>query len=261
MEYKNTLHFFIHLNANCLINTCFQVCFNTQYWIIKKLSNISFCPIPYAMVINGEVDVDGIQLQLGRGRFQYLTFLVLGLIYSRGAWHVFGIIFLAGDPGHMCTLPLVSENRSDILQPSTFADNAHLKSHTRNNLLPAKELFTNPNSSDSGGLHERKSFDPSNTNNISDLQVDFGSSLPYSLQDGGKVEIRRNWTVYICDVHYVNQNGTSIALPDECPYGWTYGSLYDSTILSEVRTVILKTGVCNVYAYLQSAIHILYLNE
>ena len=49
------------------------------------------------------MDVDKIQQQLSSSwRFQVLAYLCFGLIYTRGAWNVFGVIYLAADTEHKC---------------------------------------------------------------------------------------------------------------------------------------------------------------
>ncbi|XP_059179046.1 organic cation transporter protein-like [Physella acuta] len=49
------------------------------------------------------MDVDKLQLKLAsRLKFQVLAYVCLGIIYARGAWNVFGVIFLAAESGHSC---------------------------------------------------------------------------------------------------------------------------------------------------------------
>lgn len=52
---------------------------------------------------SARIDVDKLQLKLfSNCRFQIFAFLCLGVIYARGAWNVFGILFLAGEASHIC---------------------------------------------------------------------------------------------------------------------------------------------------------------
>lgn len=54
-------------------------------------------------VISMEVDI--IQKKLGGyGCYQMLVYTLLGLMYMRGAWHTFNIIFLGAVPAHTCTV-------------------------------------------------------------------------------------------------------------------------------------------------------------
>ena len=51
------------------------------------------------------MDVDAIQTKLiERCRFQVVSFIILGLIYARGAWNTFGVLFLAANGGHTCDI-------------------------------------------------------------------------------------------------------------------------------------------------------------
>ncbi|KAJ8304802.1 hypothetical protein KUTeg_018385 [Tegillarca granosa] len=50
----------------------------------------------------------------GYGRFQGLVFLGLCFIYMRGAWPVMAILFLGGDPGHHCKIPVNSTLNQSI---------------------------------------------------------------------------------------------------------------------------------------------------
>ncbi|XP_041370467.1 organic cation transporter protein-like [Gigantopelta aegis] len=55
----------------------------------------------------------------GCGRFQTLVYLVLSLIYMRGAWHVFAIVYL-GDAGeHFCLSPLDHQANQSVDGNST----------------------------------------------------------------------------------------------------------------------------------------------
>ncbi|CAG5119100.1 unnamed protein product [Candidula unifasciata] len=48
-------------------------------------------------------DVDQLQLKLfSKYKFQLFAFICLGITYARGAWNVFGVLFLAADSGHSC---------------------------------------------------------------------------------------------------------------------------------------------------------------
>jgi hypothetical protein len=146
-----------------------------------------------------DVDVDTIQKRLGTGRFQLFSFLVLGLIYSRGAWHVFGIMFLAGDPGHQCALPV--PERGNVSPLAIGGINYDGNGSTDISITPA--------------LHEPQ------------------SNLLYSFQGDSIAAVRINWTAETCAISYV-ENGSSVTVEDECPYGWAYGSIYETTVLSEV---------------------------
>ena len=73
------------------------------------------------------MDVDKIQLQLSSTwRFQILAYLCLGLIYTRGAWNVFGVIYLAADPGHKCVTDkdIVEVGSCEIPSEPTFSSNS-----------------------------------------------------------------------------------------------------------------------------------------
>ncbi|XP_078315076.1 organic cation transporter protein-like [Crassostrea virginica] len=48
------------------------------------------------------------------GLFQVLFFLCVSFIYMRGAWPVMAILFLGGDPGHHCKIP-VNASLSDVI--------------------------------------------------------------------------------------------------------------------------------------------------
>ncbi|XP_046357182.1 organic cation transporter protein-like isoform X2 [Haliotis rufescens] len=51
------------------------------------------------------MEVDIIQKTLGGyGCYQMLVYTLLGLMYMRGAWHTFNIIFLGAVPAHTCTV-------------------------------------------------------------------------------------------------------------------------------------------------------------
>ena len=160
-----------------------------------------------------EVDVDGIQRRLGSGRFQILTFLVLGLIYSRGAWHVFGIMFLAGDPGHKCALPqrAVEGEDTDSVPPSPFSG----------------IVTSDPRSTTDASL---------NLTGVSGLPTTLGvhSRMTHAYQEEGVGVVKSNWTADSCAVSYTTHNGSSVTLIKECPNGWSYGSVFETTVLSEV---------------------------
>ncbi|ESP05239.1 hypothetical protein LOTGIDRAFT_227894 [Lottia gigantea] len=47
------------------------------------------------------------------GCYHTVLFLGLGLIYLRGAWHVFAPVYLAADPGHSCSVPNTTNNVAD----------------------------------------------------------------------------------------------------------------------------------------------------
>ncbi|XP_067664620.1 organic cation transporter protein-like [Haliotis asinina] len=52
------------------------------------------------------MEVEAIQQKLGGyGYYQMLVYTLLGLLYMRGAWHTFSIIFLGAVPDHTCTIP------------------------------------------------------------------------------------------------------------------------------------------------------------
>ena len=169
------------------------------------------------------MDVDGIQQHLGSGKFQILAFLVLGLIYSRGAWHVFGIMFLAGDPGHKCALPqlTVPEESTDSIFSSPLFGKT--KSETQQTADASVNL-----SSISGSSISAVSTLPTT--------IRMNSNMLYAFQNKGMEVMKSNWTAETCVVSYVVHNGSNITLTKECPYGWSYGSAFETTVLSEVLT-------------------------
>ncbi|GFS02943.1 solute carrier family 22 member [Elysia marginata] len=79
------------------------------------------------------MDVDKIQQQLSSTwRFQVLAYFCLGLIYTRGAWNVFGVIYLAADTEHMCVTDndIVEVNScTDVTEP-TFLGNSTVNATT-----------------------------------------------------------------------------------------------------------------------------------
>lgn len=166
-------------------------------------------------------DVDGIQQRLGNGRFQFLSFLLLGLIYSRGAWHVFGIMFLAGDPGHKCALPDLKNGHThtDSVSPSTFVDSVRSESESN-----ASVSWTD------GTIPDRRAVSTLPTS------IDMNSNMLYAFRGDSVEGMKSNWTAETCGVSFVTltDNGSSVTVMGECPHGWAYGSEYDSTVLSEV---------------------------
>ncbi|GFN80514.1 solute carrier family 22 member [Plakobranchus ocellatus] len=74
------------------------------------------------------MDVDKIQQQLSsKWRFQILAYFCLGLIYTRGAWNVFGVIYLAADTGHHCstnTESTVVKSCQQVKESTTFKSNS-----------------------------------------------------------------------------------------------------------------------------------------
>ncbi|KAL3867389.1 hypothetical protein ACJMK2_044595 [Sinanodonta woodiana] len=66
------------------------------------------------------MDTDLVLISLGRwGKFQTLVFLVLSLIYMRGAWQTYVILFLGAKPdSYHCTLPNITttHNQSSLEQ-------------------------------------------------------------------------------------------------------------------------------------------------
>ncbi|PVD18674.1 hypothetical protein C0Q70_21224 [Pomacea canaliculata] len=168
------------------------------------------------MATGREAEVDSIQMQLGTGSIQIMTFFILGLIYSRGAWHVFGIMFLAADPGHECSLPIQLFNDSDSYLDSSYNEVVNSK--------PGADIAGLDSTIISESLGATPNFD-------------MISPTLYSFQGGIPGVSRINWTSDSCGLKYSNQNGTTVMLPGECPYGWTYGSDYETTILSEWNLV------------------------
>lgn len=168
------------------------------------------------MATGREAEVDSIQMQLGTGSIQIMTFFILGLIYSRGAWHVFGIMFLAADPGHECSLPIQLFNDSDSYLDSSYNEVVNSK--------PGADIAGLDSTIISESLGATPNFD-------------MISPTLYSFQGGIPGVSRINWTSDSCGLKYSNQNGTTVMLPGECPYGWTYGSDYETTILSEVKFI------------------------
>ena len=65
------------------------------------------------------MDVDGIQQKLAKNyRFQVVAFVILGIVYARGAWNTFGVLFLAADAGHTCDYN-TETTQSPVLQQQT----------------------------------------------------------------------------------------------------------------------------------------------
>ena len=129
---------------------------------------------------------------------------------------MFGIMFLAGDPGHKCALPLDTdtevEGNNDVSSP-------FLSSH------PSKLNSSVPYSIDMD--KERDSVLPTS--------LDVNNDRMLAVQgDAGFDVVKSNWTADTCVVSYTTQNGSSVSLAKECPYGWAYGSLFERTVLSEV---------------------------
>ena len=185
-----------------------------------------------------EIDVDGLQQRLGNGKFQILSFIVLGLIYSRGAWHVFGIMFLAGDPGHQCFLPESSDEikhiiferygKSDVKKylASNLSDNEIYERQDNSRIEIRPKSFN----------HSLKDFDH-NDDKIS-YDLDLTTNLLHSFKSGsGDIDIIGKdifFTAESCSVSFQTVNGSKVQRIEDCPYGWSYGSHYDQTVLSEV---------------------------
>ncbi|KAK7489264.1 hypothetical protein BaRGS_00019516 [Batillaria attramentaria] len=165
----------------------------------------------------GKVNVDDIQLELGSGRFQLLAFIVLGLIYSRGAWHVFGIMFLAGDPGHKCALP----SQAEEMAPNASGFPSHSDTISHNGYHKDE---------DRTGSHM---LNRTGEDQMVTPEIDLGSNMLYAFQGDSVMVSRANWTANTCDVSYITANGSSVRLASECPYGWSYGSQFEATVLSE----------------------------
>ncbi|KAL8589119.1 hypothetical protein ACOMHN_017282 [Nucella lapillus] len=186
-----------------------------------------------------DVDVDGIQRRLGSGRFQLLVFCALGLIYSRGAWHVFGIMFLAGDPGHWCALPAwqadVVTTLSSVSSSSSWPVSYNRSYQDSDTVL----LSSNLTGSYVDGGRSTKEVLPT-TLDVSPspnrLHLVQGDVMDTSI---GLATL--NWTVDSCTVSYVTQNGSRGKLGKDCPYGWDYGSLFENTVLSEWNLVCGRT--------------------
>lgn len=175
-------------------------------------------------------DVDAIQHHLGSGRFQICAFLVLGLIYSRGAWHVFGIMFLAGDPGHKCTLPQLAvpeENTDSILSSPHLgimkSEPHNLSSHSALGSVAVSTLPTT---------------------------ISMNSSVLGAFLGKGVEVMKSNWTANTCWVSYITHNGNSITLTKECPYGWSYGSTFETTVLSEVQLQTTTGTVLSCFCFM-----------
>ena len=52
------------------------------------------------------------------------------------------------------------------------------------------------------------------------------------------IYVKINWTAETCFLSYTIGNGSTFKLGGICPYGWTYGSEFDTTVLSEVGLLL-----------------------
>ncbi|XP_005089749.1 solute carrier family 22 member 5 [Aplysia californica] len=94
------------------------------------------------------MDVDLIQLKLVENyRFQILSFIALGIVYARGAWNVFGVLFLAAGAGHTC------DYDREIVTVESKDSNQHVTT-----IFNASSNFTV--TTVSWGLDGKKSKDP-----------------------------------------------------------------------------------------------------
>ena len=157
-----------------------------------------------------DIDIEKIQRHLGTGKFQIFSFILLGLVYSRGSWHVFGIMFLAGDPGHKCAVP--EGNNVNLLgnsvQPQVVDTNASL-----NSISFDKSITTLP------------------------TLLDVSPQSFFVTHDHSIDLLRSNLTAESCVMTFVTmeKDGNITTEKRECPNGWSYGSEYETTILSEVQ--------------------------
>ena len=160
------------------------------------------------------MDVDCIQSKLSEKtyRFQILSFIVLGLIYARGSWNTFGVLFLAGEVGHSC----------DFEDPASAA--------------PARTTLATPSAAPMTDAAHRYKYTTNTGNNAS---RDWGlTTMPASSHPTiDNVVVARK-----CDVLVAAMNGTNTSIP--CTTGWIYRKREEkSSIVSEVRV----TTFCFVY--------------
>ncbi|XP_061167201.1 organic anion transporter 3-like [Saccostrea echinata] len=102
------------------------------------------------------MDGDKILESLGRfGLFQVLFFLCVSFIYMRGAWPVMAILFLGGDPGHHCKVP-VNESVAVIIPVDSNGDfeKCVMKSLTQNQTKSCDQGWTYGSEFDSTILTE-----------------------------------------------------------------------------------------------------------
>ncbi|XP_062584316.1 organic anion transporter 3-like [Saccostrea cucullata] len=102
------------------------------------------------------MDGDKILESLGRfGLFQVLFFLCVSFIYMRGAWPVMAILFLGGDPGHHCTVP-VNESVTAIIPLDSNGDfeKCVMKAPTQNQTKTCDQGWTYGSEFDSTILTE-----------------------------------------------------------------------------------------------------------
>lgn len=102
------------------------------------------------------MNADQVLESLGRfGTFQVLFFLCVSFIYMRGAWPVMGILFLGGDPGHHCQVP-VNESISDVIPVDSSGnyEKCQIKSLLTNQTTPCSNGWTYGDEFDSTILTE-----------------------------------------------------------------------------------------------------------